>query len=177
MTIKKLTPETYRKYFEDLAAKNKAIAFNPTTNNQFFCVDMEEVDEETFNLDSCDLSKWTMVLEDMTGRITGDDAQHLQVKSIGAFLILKHCDTGDRDAERQILTEAFEIGCQFLAKMKKDQASYNALTNDNIMANFKPNSVTYQKLKAVFDNAFGYRFEFETGKYESLKYDATNWNP
>jgi hypothetical protein len=44
------------------------------------------------------------------------------------------------------------------------------------MAHFKPTAVTFQKLKAIFDNAFGYRFEFETGKGEILKHDEADWN-
>lgn len=173
---KKLTPETYREYFEYLATKNRAIAHHPENNNQFFCVDMEEVDEETFNYGSCDISKWTFVLEDMTGRISGDTQEHLNVVTFGAFLILKKCEQGNRQQEREILDDAFKIGKQFLAKMKLDQRQFNALNNDHVMAHFKANSVTFQKLKAVFDNAFGYRFEFETGKGEILKFEDEDWD-
>jgi hypothetical protein len=176
MTIKKLTPETYKEYFEDLATKNKAIAHNAATNNQFFCVDMDEVEQDTFNYGGCDINNWTMVLEDMTGRFSGDDSEHLQVTTFGAFLILKKCPLDDRAAERQIMDDAFKIGKQFLAKMKLDQKQYNGISNDNVMSRFKPASVTFQKMKAIFDNAFGYRFEFETGKGEILKHDAADWN-
>ena len=176
MTIKKLTPETYKEYFENLATQNKAIAHNAETHHQFFCVDMDEVEEDSFNYGSCDINNWTMVLEDMTGRFSGDDSEHLNVVTFGAFLILKKCELGNRTQERQIMDDAFRIGKQFLAKMKKDQRQYNGLANDNVMAHFKPSSVTFQKLKATFDNAFGYRFEFETGKGEILKHDEADWN-
>ena len=175
MTIRKLTPETYKQYFEQLAMSNKKIAHDPETHHQFFCVDMDEVDEDSFNYGGCDINNWTMVLEDMTGRLSGDDSEHLQVVTYGAFLILKKCEEGNRKQEREIMDEAFEIGKQFLAKMKLDQKQYNGLSNDNVMSRFKPASVTFQKLKAVFNNAFGYRFEFETGKGEILKYDAGDW--
>lgn len=175
MSIKKLTPETYRAYFEQLAMGNKRIAHDPVLKRQFFCVDMDELDEDSFNYGGCDINNWTMVLEDMTGRFAGDDSEHLQVVTFGAFLILKKCELGNREQEREIMDDAFKIGCQLIARMKRDQKQYNALTNDNVMSRFKPASVTFQKLKAVFNNAFGYRFEFETGKGETLKYDAADW--
>jgi hypothetical protein len=174
MPLVKLTPETHRQYFEALAIANKAIAHNATTHKQFVCVDMEEIEESVFNV--LNLKDWCMVLEDMTGRITGGDAEHLAVSANAAFLIFKAVPEGDRATERTVLNDAFVIGKQFLAKMNKDMYEYNAVTNDNIMVNFNPNAVRFEKLKAISDNCFGYRFEFEYSKFELLEYNNTLWN-
>ena len=169
----KLTPETHRLYFEYLAIHNKAIAHNEATHKQFVCVDMDEIEESVF--DALNLSDWCMVLEDLTGRINGSDAEHLAVSGNAGFLIFKAVPEGDRVQERIVLNDAFNLGCQFLAKMKQDMYDYNASTNDNIMVNFNPNAVRFEKLKAISDNCFGYRFEFEYSKYEELKYNASLW--
>jgi hypothetical protein len=170
----KLTPETHRLYFEALAIANKAIAHNATTHKQFVCVDMDEIEESVF--EQLKLNDWCMVLEDLTGRITGGDAEHLAVSGNAAFLIFKAVPDGDRVTERTVLNEAFDIGKQFLAKMKKDMYEYNAVTNDNIMVNFNPNAVRFEKLKAISDNCFGYRFEFEYSKFELLNFDGDLWD-
>jgi hypothetical protein len=170
----KLTPETHRQYFEALAAANINIAHNEATHKQFVCVDMDEVEESVF--EKLDLSQWCMVLEDLTGRINGADAEHLAVSANAAFLIFKHVKEGDRDQERIVLNDAFEIGKQFLAKMNKDMYDYDPVNFDNIMVNFNPNAVRFEKLKAIGDNCFGYRFEFEYSKYEQLAYDDSNWS-
>lgn len=176
MPITKLTPESYRDYFEQLAVESKDILHNAETHKQFLCVDMDEVEEGTFQTDVTNQDDWMFILEDMTGRIGGEDAKHLSVIANGAFLVLKHCEKGDRVTERIILDDAFKIGKKFLAKMKKDMEEYAATGNDNVMSQFKPNSIKFEKLKAVLDNCFGYRFEFEAAKGEMLKYDESDWN-
>lgn len=168
-----LTPETHRQYFENIASTHLWILHDSESHKQFVCVDIDEIQESVF--EQMYLKDWCMVLEDMTGRISGDDSEHLQVMTNAAFLIFKHCEEGDRVAERQILDEAFGIGMQILAKMKKDKYEYHPYSNDNIMVNFSPNTVKFEKLKAIQDNCFGYRFEFDYSKYEPITYDAGMW--
>jgi hypothetical protein len=169
-----LTPENHRSYFENLAIANKNILHQEETHKQFVCVDIEEVDESVFSV--LNLSDWCMVLEDISGRVGGDDSEHLQLIANAAFLIFKHCPEGDRVQERQILDEAFRIGMQIIAKMKKDKYDWNPISNDNLMTNFVPNTLKWEKLKAINDNCFGYRFEFDYSKYSSFKFDASEWN-
>lgn len=170
----KLTPETHRQYFEALAIASNIIQHNAETHKQFVCVDMDEVEESVF--EKLDLSQWCMVLEDLTGRINGADTEHLAVSGNAAFLIFKAVKEGDREEERTVLNEAFEIGKIFLAKMRKDMYDYDPINFDNIMVNFIPNSVRFEKLKAISDNCFGYRFEFEYSKFELLEYNGSYWN-
>ena len=169
-----ITPENYRLYFENIATKNKAILFDAMQNKQFVCVDMDEIEDSVFKL--LDTKKWCMVLEDMTGHFGGANDENLAIVPSGAFLVFKYCKVGDRAAERTILNDAFEIGKQILAKMYKDMYEFNAATNANIMVNFEPKSVQFDTLKAIHDNCFGYRFQFEFSNHVILEYDASKWN-
>jgi hypothetical protein len=168
-----ITPEQYRQYFEAIAISNKDILHNEETHKQFVCVDMDEIEESVFS--ELNLLDWSMVLEDMTGRISGANNENLMLMPDGAFLIFKYCPKGDRALERIILDEAFAIGTQILAKMYKDMYEYNAVTNDNIMANFDPRTVQFDKLKAIHDNCFGYRFQWQFGKYTDLAFNPAKW--
>lgn len=173
MTINRITPEAHKQYFATLATYNRKIAYNVNSNKQFVCVDMEEVDESVFS--KLDLRKWCMVLEDIDGGIIGPSDEQLLISVNSAFLIFKYVEPGDRDAEREVLDEAYDIGLQFIAKMTKDGYDWIPGVNDNIMVNFSPTSVRFQKLKAINDNCFGYRFEFSYSKFDLVAYDQGDW--
>lgn len=169
-----ISPEQYFQYFEKIAIANKDILHDKDSHFQFTCVDIDEIDESVFQ--NLNLNDWCMVLEDFSGRISGGNHESLQLTPDGAFLIFKHCPKGDRILERQILSEAFEICTQILAKMYKDMYEYNAVTNNNIMASFDPKTVSYEKLKAINDNCFGYRFQWQFGRSASLNYNSAKWD-
>jgi hypothetical protein len=169
-----ITPEQYFSYFEAIAIASKDINHNEQTHKQFTCVDIDEIDESVFQ--NLYLQNWCMVLEDYSGRISGGNNESLQLTPDGAFLIFKHCPVGDRVMERQIISEAFDICTQIIAKMYKDMYEYNAVTNNNIMASFDPKTVSFEKLKAIHDNCFGYRFQWQFGRSTQLVYNANKWD-
>lgn len=86
-----------------------------------------------------------------------------------AFLILKHADPNDFDAQDTVYAETEEMALQVLAKMIKDHKAKTF--------RFDLNSCSMRAVSTLHVNTeFGWRVEFDLENTVKICYDQTKWN-
>jgi hypothetical protein len=113
-----------------------------------------------------------MLLENITGQITGANVDNLNDKPDGAFTILKHCPPEDFDREKAIYRECKQIAASIIGTMT---SAYRE-NKDNIMKYFEPErGVRYMKVGPAYDNCFGIRVEFSFSKSVILRHNPADY--
>lgn len=161
-------------YLEAIATSNKLIGH--TADNARFAV---------MGIDELMTTKWKMALsenfglvsEAFEGKLSGKGLHDADAKMGSAFWILKYAGREDWPAIKQVAEDAFTLGIQVIAKIKKDQEALYSGEGDlnQLVKVFNIDSVMFNKVGPVGDNYHGYRFEFGFTHNNKLEYLPDNW--
>jgi len=160
----------YISFFEDLATKHKSILHSPTEKH-FFRANIEEV---ITGLRS-KIKFPAMVLESYEVRLIDYKSDNIYMAPVGAFSIIDKVERDNYDKENEAINTCMLIGIDIITAIREEYQNFRNNPNRKIKY-FDPATVTGYKVGPLFENCFGYRFEFQIGNPLSLKYDASKWN-
>lgn len=144
----------YTAYFEALATKFKNIGHSQQ-RHRFARIDIEEV---ILGLRSrLELNEPCLILEAFEGTIDENQGDNNLNAMTGAFYIMQNAREGDTADEAQVLSRSLEYGKQVVARINQDAAKRRPT---GFLKNFRLQGVTYHKVGPIWDNAYGYRFQF-----------------
>jgi len=160
-----MTVAQYIAYFKNIAETLLAIGSTPQ-NNKFAAMSIDEILGGLRT--DIDTSTPVFILEDFEGflsRVTGGNGLETIT---GAFIICQKVENDNYEQQAAVLDACKLIGINVLSKMLKD---YEA----GVFTDFEPNSVKYQTVKGILDNASGLRFEFELTDLNNLCFNPIYW--
>jgi hypothetical protein len=168
-----MTPAVYLNYFEQMARQLLQIGHS-TTKKRFARINIEEVLTGLRN--SINLSDWCMFLESYEGKLILKADETAADIITGAFMIVKNVQPDNFVQEAMVLDQSKAIGIKIVSRMILDKQKAYQGTAPAFMRGFDVSSVNYQKVGPLFDNAYGYRFEFSVLANENLLVSAEDWD-
>lgn len=163
--------KSYVAYFEKLAREHKMIAHSES-NRSFFVMDINEVLGAAAD---SSLRYPALILNALSMRITGTNPDNSFESVLGGFIVIDHCDkVDDYNQVISAMARSRNIGYDILQRMHYDAKICEPLAI-KVLTDFSITNVTAKMWGPVFDNDFGFHFEFPLNQLFELKYDPTNW--
>ena len=157
----------YEAYMENLATQYLPIRHSATTK-RFTRYNVVEVFTELRS--SLDLSHFCLMLESFEGQLQDNASSALFDQQTGAFMVLRKVELDNYPAEAETLDLAKAMGLELIYKINQDSRKPG-----NAIRAFELSSVKYFKVGPVFDNAYGFRFEFSFYDQLSPVLNPANW--
>jgi len=152
----------YIRYFQKIANEHVDI-------NDFYIMD---INEPLAALRS-DIRYPALVLNSLAGILRVPNADNTLDELQGGFMVLDHLENvDDFHTEMEVLQSTKRICADIIARMIQD-----VKTHQSSISGFNTNSVTYEMLGPIFDNDFGFQFNFKVHSGIDLQYDSTKWDP
>lgn len=170
-----ITFTEYVEYFEGLASKFKSIGHSEATP-RFAILDIDDIiGSQRTNLD---FTNPVLILENPEGELSWIHNQLADTK-YGAFHILKNVPRNDPAKKKLALDECQALGQKLIARMqyeKIDQHSKGVSSLYPVMLRFFVlDRSKYNKVGPIFNDCFGWRFEFEFAQQTPLPFDSDDW--
>lgn len=159
--------KSYIQYFQLLAATHVDI-------KGFFVMDINETLEALRG----DIKFPCLILTNLTGNYQATSIDNIIDQVKGGFIIIDRLDDPDSFVtEMNILNATKEIGKDIIARMIRDL--YDKGTQDaiNAIQGFNVGSVSYQMLDGIFDNCYGFNFNFQLDSFSGICYNRDKWQP
>lgn len=160
-----MTIANYITYFKLIAETNKGILSTPAAP-KFAAMALDEILSGLRT--DIDTSTPVLILEDFEGFLDRARGGNGLETIAGAFIICQKIENDNYEQQAAVLDECKKIGLSIASKINLD---YEA----GVFADFEPNSVKYQTVKNILDNASGIRFEFELVAENNICFDANDW--
>ena len=165
----------YSDYFEGLAAKYKPIG-HTDQDPRFALLDIDDI--LSTQRGKLDFTNPVMVLENPEGQLSWVHNQ-LSDRKFGAFHILKNVPRNDPEKKKAVMDECQTHGKAIIARMQYEKFSLHKDNSDSPYAQmlkfFDLNEVKYHKVGPLFNDCFGWRFEFEFARQSPLPFDSDDW--
>lgn len=117
-----------------------------------------------------------LILNALTGNFAAPNLDAVTDEIKGGFLIIGQlAKLDDFPGEMTLLQQMKQIGVDILARMLHDVWKCEPRASKAIPG-FKVDSVTYQQIDQIFENCFGYLFNFTVMAPVDLQYDETKWD-
>jgi hypothetical protein len=154
-----MKPSEIEEYFRQAAISHKVLAHESSADRKTFRrYNIKEILEDT----RTNLKGISLVLE--APRKRGEDmlSDNKRKKIQLAFLVIKHVEKGDYEAETLALDETEEISEQIIAKIINDVRKYQEnRSHPWKLKGFDPNSIRQMEVRNLFDGWLGWRTELE----------------
>lgn len=160
----------YEAYFKDMAVKHADIIHDDESNKHFYLADISEILTELRS----GFSDYVVIVESYEGYGSDNRSSFLSKEKTGAFMLLKNVSSRSKVNmdKNAALTWTEEVGWQFIAKMYNDSITIG----HTFYGLFDLNTVNFQKVGPLYDDYYGWRFEFSWTDKQNIRYDATKWN-
>lgn len=161
----------YVAYFEKLAKEHKAIQHSENSRH-FFVMDVNEV---LGAMADSTIQYPAVILNALSARMAGSSLDNVNEQMNGGFMIIDHCQVVDDYLGMvQALSRSYRIGMEFLQRihydiMKCEPLALKALPDWNIF------QVTSKMWGPVFDNDYGWHYEFPVVRPLDTTFNPENW--
>lgn len=160
-----MTIQNYIAYFKNIAETLKAIGSTPTAP-KFAAMAIDEILAGLRT--DIDTSSPVLILEDIEGALSQQIGGNGMQSINAAFIVCQNVEFDNYQEQASRLDACFEIGLDILSKINLDYES-------GLFAEFNPNSVKFQSVKNILDNAAGMRFEFELIAFQNNCFNPEKW--
>ena len=117
-----------------------------------------------------------LILNSLAGSLSAPNLDNTLDEIKGGFLIVGQLENlDDFPGEMALLQSMKQIGSEIMARMIRDVYKCEPLATKAIPG-FKVNSVQYEMIDRVFENGFGFLFNFTIITTIDLQYDASKWD-
>lgn len=164
----------YESYFETLATRFKLIGHTPE-KPKFAALDIEHILSNQKG--KLDINSPVFILESPEGKFAWQNDTFMDTK-FGAFMILQYAKPNNPEARRQVLDNTQEIGMKVIARMQYERLILNKGVKDlypHFILFFNLDDTKYQKVGPVFNDCYGWRFEFDLSEQSKLPFDSDEW--
>jgi hypothetical protein len=155
----------YLHYFQTLANQHREI-------NDFYICDINEPLQAMRG----QMQYPALILNALAGSFQAKNLDNPIDVIKGGFLIVGNLDRPDDfEAEMLLLQKMKEIGTDIIARINHEvwQCESRAI---KAVPGFDINSVKYEMFEGVFENGFGYRFDFDLVDMVDLRVDPSRWD-
>lgn len=162
----------YVAYFEQLAREHKDIRHSETARH-FFVMDINEV---LGAMADSSIQYPAVILNALSARIAGSSLDNTNEQINGGFLVIDHCQQIDNyESMVEAMANSHRIGLEFLQRihyeiMKCEPLALKALPEWNIW------NVATKMWGPVFDNDYGWHFEFPVVRPIELIFNPEKWD-
>lgn len=166
---------TFTQIMLDLATRLKDIGHTP--EKEQFARNFDELLQKSNG--RIDINNWTLLVDEVRGRLLENGAENAGDLVTGSFIILKNVISEDFDTEEQVKEQAKQIGLKIVAWFKSQKQLWlEGQLASPATKDFHIDSVRYEEVGPEFDNAFGQRFEltFKNSANQNLVLDPNDWN-
>jgi hypothetical protein len=164
--------DNYVSYFETLARQHKLIKHSDTERH-FFVMDINEV---LGAMADSSIKYPAVILNALSARMAGSSLDNVNEQINGGFLVIDHCKhIDDYQSMVEAMSRSHQIGLDFLQRihydiMKCEPLAMKALPDWNIF------HVSSKMWGPVFDNDYGWHFEFPVMRPVEIDFNPDNWN-
>jgi hypothetical protein len=157
--------QDYISYFQQLANEHVEI-------NDFYIMDINE----PLMAMRGEMQYPALILNALAGNLLSRNLDCTLDQVKGGFLIVGHlAQLDDFTGEMELLRQMKAIGGEIIARMVHDVYKCE-LRAVKAIPGFDINTVQYQMIDGIFENGFGFLFNFTITSLMDLEYDATRWN-
>jgi hypothetical protein len=161
----------YTRYFRNLAQKHKQIRHS-SDNQRFFRATLEEALSAISNRK---IKYPAMMLLPLQIRSQGETDNEYE-KIYGGFMILDALrNVNDFDRIEAILNETRVIAEDVMQKIYHDIDECNTPASQKLFQEFNRNEITKKEWGPVWDNAYGWSYEFPLSSFYNYQYDTAKW--
>jgi hypothetical protein len=156
---------TMLSYFQKVANEHKLI-------KDFFIMDIDEPLQAL----ALRMQYPAMILTTVKGSLLMPNRDNTLDRLSGGFVIIDRLDNlDDFPGEMLIFDNTKQIGIDIISRMLYDKEKCDVLATKAIPG-FDPNRVSYEMVERIFDNCFGFLFNFEVIDTRNIEYHAEKWD-
>jgi len=127
-----------------------------------------------------DMNQMCLILETPDGDLSGESMDGASILFSSAFLLLQHCPQGDLDKQTEIENAAHQTGVKLVKKMLADSGADPGedypMNGPYPLDGFDLSTVAFDAVGPLFDNSYGYRFEFIIYNHLNLDHNPGEWD-
>ena len=162
----------YVSYFETLARQHKEV-LHSESQKHFFVMDINNVLGAMADSSICYPA---IILNSLSSRLVGSNLDNANEHFSGGFMVIHHShDVDDYNSMVDALAISHRIGMDFLQRIHNDILSCKPIA-EKALPSWNIFNVSSKMWGPVFDNDFGFSFEFPVIRPIDTAFKPENWN-
>jgi hypothetical protein len=162
----------YVAYFEQLAREHKDIQHSDTARH-FFVMDINEV---LGAMADSSIQYPAIILNALSAHMAGSSLDNTNEQVNGGFMVIDHCQQiDDYISMVEAMSRSHRIGLEFLQRIHYDIKKCEPLAL-KALPEWSIFHVSSKMWGPVFDNDYGWHFEFPITRPIELDFDPDKWN-